>query len=78
MSKLITLGRFLLDHPRMPVREDTIHTMRSRAKKAGKPLPYPFVTSRGSGKDALVDLDAARAWAAAEGMSHIFEGGRGR
>jgi hypothetical protein len=78
MSKLTTLGRFLLDHPRMPVGEDTIHTMRWRARKAGKPLPYPFIISRGRGRDALVDLDAARAWADAEGMSHVFEGGRVR
>lgn len=78
MSRLTTLDRFLLDHPCMPVTKATIQSLRSRAKKAGKPLPYPFVISRGKGKDSLVDHDAARAWAAAEGMSHIFERGRGR
>lgn len=78
MSKFTTLARFLLDHPRMPVGARTIIEMRSRAKAAGLPLPYPFVISRGRGKDVLVDYDAARAWAAAEGMSHIFEGGMGR
>lgn len=78
MSELTTLDRFLLNHPCMPVTKASIQSLRSRAKKDGRPIPYPFVISRGKGKDALVDLDVARAWAAAEGMSHIFERGRGR
>lgn len=78
MSRTVTLARFLLDHPRLAIEQDSIHRSNSRARAAGKRLPHPCVISRGKGVPALVDLDAVRVWAAAEGKSHIFEEGRGR
>jgi len=78
MSRTVTLARFLIDYPRLAIEQQSIHRANSRARASGKRLPHPYVISRGQGVPALVDLDAARAWAAAEGKSHIFEGGRGR
>lgn len=78
MNRMVTLARFLLDHPRLAIEQDSIHEMRSRAKRQGKPDPYPWVISRGRGTPALVRFDAAQEWAASEGKSHIFEGREGR
>jgi hypothetical protein len=69
----VTLGRFLLDHPAFAVEADSIYSMRSRARKAGKPDPFPFVVSRGRGHDLLVDLEAYNQYAREAGRP-LFEG----
>lgn len=78
MSKLVTLKRFLLDHPHFAIEQKSIVHGNARAAKAGKPLPHPYVRTYGSGFPALVDPDDAREWAASKGKSHFFEGRKGR
>ncbi|MBX9871491.1 MAG: hypothetical protein K2X75_05775 [Burkholderiaceae bacterium] len=44
-----------------------IHQQRCRAKKAGRPDPYPFVIAIEGLKWSLVDLDLYDQWAAEQG-----------
>lgn len=74
MTTLVSLKRFLFDHPRLAVEQESIIQSNARARRAGKPLPHPYVVTSGPGTPALADPDAARAWAAAKGKSYIFEG----
>ncbi len=63
MSTHVTLGRFLLDHPAFAIEPDSIYSMRSRARRQGKPDPFPFLLSRGQGHDLLVDEEAFNRYA---------------
>lgn len=46
---------------------DHIRTMMYRAKKAGKPTPYPFVMREDGRHPLLADIDLHDAWAVKNG-----------
>jgi hypothetical protein len=74
MTTVVSLKRFLLNHPRLAVEQESIITSNARARRLGKPLPHPYLITCGPGKPALVDMDAAKAWAMSKGKNYIFEG----
>lgn len=74
----VTLGRFLLDHPSFAIELESIYSMRSRAKKQGKPDPFPFLVSRERTRGLLVDLDAYNEFAREQGRPLFNFQGRGQ
>lgn len=77
---LVSLGRFLVDHPKLAIEQQSIHQMRSRAKKMGKEDPFPWLISRGRGRPVLVNLEAYNMHARQSGrpVFEISDGRRGR